>query len=188
MSITFYALNTPEKRTEAEPCNCSEYNDGKPDNHCQCCWGRGFFACYCTDYSEGHKAHPECIACGGEGVSCMRYRDGDMTLANDNALDLLELLEFQREYSGEVPLDVIPAVRRRIMILRGSEAKRASALREARDEQSTIVDRSGAVTELRRSARLIEPARNDEHVQGYLERFNTLCGIAQQHESAICWG
>ena len=148
-------------------------------------------ACFC-DYdgvfSQG------CYACKGTGLREERVPDGEPTLnlANGNAGAILRLLGIEGEdcYAGEIEASGIPAVRRRIFVLRNRQDDRSSATRDTVEERGPTragVNEDGLAC-ITTGPRMISFGIDDEYVLEKLNRLDALLAEAQRLGTALLWG
>lgn len=85
--------------------------------------------CYCLD--DYNKPEPDCQSCSGSGeVTFLRSVWPEINLCNRNAHVIQSLLELPEESCGEIPVDTLPRVQRRLVHLLNSKVERRPGVLE----------------------------------------------------------
>jgi len=191
MSITFYAPNSPEIVEPPRVCECNTYTWNETGTFladCQCCQGAGTWRCYCVTSDTTPKGQPDCPHCGGTGEARERHHEGQMNLANANARALLDLLGIEFDYCGEIPCDQLPSIRRTLLSARTKGTAKAHVEEPFRGRRLGSYVKEGNLSRISCGPLVISCGRSLEQLEGYLDRFEQLCLIAQENNSSITWG
>lgn len=154
---------------------------------CSLCDGEG------TDYND--ETQP-CKQCEGKRIIKQRvYTVPELNVANHNAHAILHMLGLstgEDDSTGTIPNKDLPAIRRKLIMLKNKDPDRQKYVIDPSDTRSgrtRHVDYSGDVPKIepRGGMRIISGGRSDNQINRYIDKLLELISVAQTKDLDLSW-
>lgn len=137
-------------------------------------------------YAASYGRDQPCYDCfGAKEITETEYNFPSIGVSNHNAQIICDLIGVEYESHGWIPPEQVSDVLRRLIYAKNKPT--GGFEREASDDQQTVMDRSGELPTIRRTARMIDPGVSSDQVMRYIDRMIEICQWAKKNDCGVSW-
>ena len=148
---------------------------------------------YCDD--NGNSKHAlefgitePCDDCfGTRQQTNTTYDFPNLNVSNSNIefVEALMGIDGTDEFHGWIPPEQVGAVAQRLIRMKNSDL--SSWARDGGESSGTVVDRSGDIPQIRKTATMIDAGMSEASIRKYIDRLLTICHWAQKNDCGVSW-
>lgn len=128
----------------------------------------------------------KCWDCfGAKTITETEYNFPSLGVSNTNAEIVCDIIGVECDSHGWISPEQIPNVLRHLIYAKNKS--NANFTRDATDTQDTIVDRSGDIPMIRKTARMIDAGVSPDQVMRYIDKMIDICKWAQANNCGLSW-
>lgn len=139
---------------------------------------------YASEFGQKYS----CEYCKGRKVFTDYEMPVELNVSNANAQAIIDMLGLEFDYSGYIPPERMPELRRKLIKLKNGEidaytkepTKQQGPVRRYKDDDG--MDRIG------RGATVYDFGRSNEQVKRYIDKLLELLDFAQKNDAIVTWG
>lgn len=137
-------------------------------------------------YAAEQGRDQKCYDCfGAKTITDTEYKFPSMGVSNENAQIVCDLIGVEYDSHGWIAPEHIPAILRRLIYVKNKPTDGFE--RESSENQGTVMDRTGEIPQIRRTATLIDAGVSADQVMRYIDKMIEICQWAKQNDCGVSW-
>lgn len=153
------------------------------DSECWYCDGSGKE----TKYNDDDIAEYECGLCKGLGkIKDYKAPYQQLNISNSNAMAVLSALGLPEDYSGAIPDEQLPAIRRRLIQMKNSKNTGLELDSYTSRERRVGRDENG-IPQITSGPEIHSSGRTRDQIDRYIDSLLDIIDFAQKNNATVTW-